>query len=82
LLYVGVSASSTVSRSDPLVSRCPLIVALPSIETQEQYAQVGRSRFLVCVEGGGGIVFGQAVGEVLSSTASGQAAVASGDVEG
>lgn len=41
LLYVGASASSTISRNDPLVSRCPLVVALPGIDTQEQYAQVG-----------------------------------------
>lgn len=39
LLYVGVSAASAVSRSDPLVSRCPLVVTLPGIEAPEQYWQ-------------------------------------------
>lgn len=46
LLYVGVSAASAVSRSDPLVARCPLVVTLPGIEQQEQYWQVGAR---VCV---------------------------------
>lgn len=41
LLYVGVSASSAVSRSDPLVSRCPLVVTLPGVQDSDQYWQVG-----------------------------------------
>jgi hypothetical protein len=42
LLYVGVSASSTVTRSDPLVSRCPLLVTLPGVQDSTQYWQVGQ----------------------------------------
>jgi hypothetical protein len=53
LLYVGASATSTVSRSDPLVARCPLVVALPGIDTQEQYWQV-RVQPGGWVRGGGG----------------------------
>ncbi|WIA40947.1 hypothetical protein OEZ86_004601 [Tetradesmus obliquus] len=39
LLYVGASASSTVSRSDPVVARCPLVVPLQGLQDEEAFLQ-------------------------------------------
>jgi hypothetical protein len=39
LLYLGASASSTVSRSDPVVSRCPLVVPLQGLQDEGAFLQ-------------------------------------------
>jgi NAD-dependent dihydropyrimidine dehydrogenase PreA subunit len=40
LLYVGASASSVVSRSDPLVARCPLVVPVQGLQQDDEYLGV------------------------------------------
>lgn len=40
LLYVGASADSTVSRSDPLVARCPLVVPVDGVADEGAFWQV------------------------------------------
>jgi hypothetical protein len=39
LLYIGASASSTVSRSDPVVARCPLVVPLQGLQDEGTFLQ-------------------------------------------
>jgi hypothetical protein len=39
LLYIGASASSTVSRSDPVVARCPLVVPLQGLQDEDAFLQ-------------------------------------------
>lgn len=40
LLYLGASAASTVSRTDPLVARCPLVVPVEGLQGEEAFSQV------------------------------------------
>ena len=37
LLYIGVSATSTVSKTDPIASRCPLVITTPQLSTDDDY---------------------------------------------